>query len=346
MTEQSNWQELRTGKLNWTSFRTRARIIRAIRRFFESEDFMEVEPPLLTPYPTLDSHIQSMKTCFHKDQGNAYSLFLHTSPEHAMKKLLAGGAERIFYLGKVFRDQELTPFHNPEFTLLEWYRTDATYKNMMEDAENLICRVIRECLPSGELTYQNQKIDLILPWERRTLQDLFQQETGIDLKKSLSAEILRRSAVNHGIHIQKNDNWETIFFKIFLERIEPKLGRTKPLFVMDYPLQMGLMAKKKEENPDFVERIELYMGGLELANGYSELTDPDEQQVRFLEEQKKKEEKESIPYETDNELLSALRMGLPPCAGMALGIDRLVMLLTNEINIQHVVLFPAHQWRK
>ncbi len=321
----------------------RARMIQTIRQFFESEDFLEVDPPLLTSYPTLDSHIHPMKTCFHNDQGNVYPLFLHASPEHAMKKLLAGGIGRIFFLGKVFRDQELTPFHNPEFTLLEWYRTDATYEKIIEDTENLICRVVRDCFSAEELIYQNQKIDLTLPWERRSLQDLFQREVGIDLKKSLSIEGMRRSATDCGIHIQKNDDWETMFFKIFLEKIEPNLGRTKPLFVTDYPSQMGLMAKRKKEDPDYVERVELYMDGLELANGYSELTDPSEQQTRFLKDQKKKG-KESIHYDIDDELLFALRMGLPPCAGMALGIDRLVMLMTNQTDIQQVILFPAHQW--
>ncbi len=345
MAKQSNWQKLRNGKLSWTLFRKRAQIIQSIRLFFKSEDFLEVEPPLLTPYPTLDNHIHPMKTCFHEDQENAHPLFLHTSPEHAMKKLLAGGAERIFYLGKVFRDRELTPFHNPEFTLLEWYRTDATYEKIIEDTENLICRVIRDCFSTEELIYQNQKIDLTLPWERRTIQELFQQETGIDLKESTSIEGMRKSAANCGIHIQKNDDWETIFFKIYLEKIESKLGRTNPLFIMDYPLQMGLMAKRKEEDLDVVERVELYIGGLELANGYSELTDPSEQQIRFLKDLKKKGKK-SIHYSIDNELLFALRMGLPNCAGMALGIDRLVMLMTNQTDIQQVILFPAHQWRE
>ena len=149
---------------------------------------------------------------------------------------------------------------------------------------------------------------------------------------------------NQSIRIGEKDDWVTIFFRIFLEKIEPKLGRTKPLFVMDYPAQMGMMAKRKESDPDWVERVELYIGGLELANGYSELTDPDEQQARFKEEQKLKKAEGQTDYPIDHELLSALRMGISPSAGMALGVDRLVMLMTDQTNIQNVILFPMHPW--
>ncbi len=343
-TQKSNWQKLKSGEIDWTLSHHRAGIIRSIRHFFESRDFLEVNAPLLTPYPTLDSNIHSMETRFCEEKGKSHRLFLHTSPEHAMKKLLAGGAERIFFLGKVFRDRELTRLHNPEFTMLEWYRANATYNDIMQDTENLIHCIAQEHIQSNELVYQGLKIDLTLPWERTTLQTLFEREAGIDLKKSLSIEKLKKSASDHGIHVQKKEDWETIFFRIFLEKIEPKCGRSKPLFVMDYPAQMGLMAKRKEGEVDWVERVELYITGLEIANGYSELTDPDEQRTRFQQEQKMKANAGYSNYRIDDELLSALQLGMPPSAGMALGVDRLVMLLTNETDIQNVLLFPVCQW--
>ncbi|MCJ7812457.1 hypothetical protein MUP95_03950, partial [bacterium] len=200
-TRKSNWQKLKSGEINWALYHQRARILRTIRRFFESHDFLEVDTPILTPYPTLDSNIHSMETCFRQNQGKSHRLFLHTSPEHAMKKLLAAGAERIFSLGKVFRDRELTQLHNPEFTMLEWYRANATYNDIMRDTENVICRIAHEHVQANELIYQGQKIDLTLPWERITIQALFEREVAIDLKKSQSVENLRKSASDHGIYI-------------------------------------------------------------------------------------------------------------------------------------------------
>ena len=339
-----NWQKLRSQEMDWSVFHLRSRIIQAVRSFFISHSYLEVDPPYLTPYPTLDSNIHSMETRFNDEAGNGHPLFLHTSPEHAMKKLLAAGADRIFFLGKVFRDRERTLLHNPEFSMVEWYRTEATYRDIQNDAQELICTIAREVLSTQHLLYQGKKIDLTPPWDSINLSDLFDQKIGIDIKEAQTLESLKEAAASCNIRFQPDDDWDTLFFRLFLEKIEPELGHPTPSFVLDYPLRMGLMAKRKEDNPEWVERVELYIAGLELANGYSELLDTEEQKRRFEEEQKKKMTELHKLYPVDTELLSALETGIPPSAGMALGVDRLVMLFTDKKDIQDVLLFPLHQW--
>jgi len=261
-----------------------------------------------------------------------------------MKKLLAAGAERIFYLGKVFRDRELTRFHNPEFTMLEWYRTRATYEDIQKDTEQLVNYISQEIFSKGHIDFQNDKIDLTPPWKRLTLNELFKHHLGIELDKNWDIAELRRAANTCNIHFEPDDAWDILFFRIFLEKIEPHLGFPRPTFVLDYPLKMGLMAKRKKDNPEWVERVELYIGGMELANGYSELLDADEQRKRFEQEQFKKNADNDLHYPIDEELISALDMAIPPSSGIALGVDRLIMLFTNKTDIRDVLLFPVHQW--
>jgi len=340
----SNWRKLHDQELDWTLFKIRAQIIQTIRTFFQSNDFLEVEAPLLTPYPTLDSNIHSIETTLCSNTGKKQSLYLHTSPEHSMKKLLAAGAERIFYLGKVFRDRELTRFHNPEFTMLEWYRTRATYEDIQKDTEQLVYYISQETFSKDHIDFQNDKIDLTPPWKRLTLNELFKHHLGIELDKNWDIAELRRVANTCNIHFEPDDAWDILFFRIFLEKIEPHLGFPRPTFVLDYPLQMGLMAKRKKDNPELVERVELYIGGMELANGYSELLDADEQRKRFEQEQFKKNADNDLHYPIDEELISALDMAIPPSSGIALGVDRLIMLFTNNTDIRDVLLFPVHQW--
>lgn len=341
--QKPNWQKLRDYEMDWSVFYLKAKIIKAIRSFFESQEFLEIDAPILTPYPTLDSHIHNMETVFHQENGSFLPFFLHTSPEHAMKKLLAAGTERIFFLGKVFRNREITRLHNPEFTMVEWYRANATYRDIQKDTEDLICFVAEKVFSKQDLIYQGEKIGLTSPWKRITLSDLFKREAGIDLENSNTIESLKKAASSCGIQFQPDDDWETLFFRIFLDRIEARLGFPKPIFIVDYPLSLALMARKKEDNPQWVERVELYIAGMELANGYSELTDPEEQKQRFEEEQKRKYEEDNKYYPVDKDLLSALEWGIPPSAGVALGVDRLVMLFTDKNDIQDVLLFPFRQ---
>ena len=341
--EKPNWQRLRDGEMDWSVFRRRSEILKTIRSFFEAHDFLEVESPIATPFPTLDSNIHSMETRWTEESGKRHSLFLHTSPEHAMKKLLAAGAERIFYLGKVFRDRELTRLHNPEFTMLEWYRTDATYEDIRKNTEELVYHIYRELFSDDSLNYQGRRIDLRPPWDRITLNDLFLREVGFPLEENMTLDALSKSSDAIGIHRQSGDDWETLFFRVFLEKIERRLGFPKPVFVSDYPKCMGLMAKTKKDNPDWTERTELYIAGIEMANGYSELLNADEQRERFRNDLEKKKAEGYDNYIIDEELLDALKSGIPPSAGIALGVDRLVMLFLDKTDIRDVLLFPMEQ---
>ena len=339
-----NWKRLKQGDLDWSVFSARMRVLQAVREFFVQRNFLEIEAPLMTPYPTLDANILSVPARYDDGLGRQGTLFLHSSPEHAMKKLLAAGAERIVSIGKVFRDAEQTRLHNGEFTMVEWYRSNSDYHEIMADTEALIRHVASALGRQTFLTFQERLIDLSSPWRRRTVRDLFLCHVGIDLEQAWEVEALRSAAKAHGIHTEEDDDWETLYFRLFLEKIEPYLGLGAPEFVVDYPSCMGLMAKKKKDAPLWVERAELYMGGLELSNGYSELVDPDEQLERFKADQAIKKRQTGIAYPIDNELIEALREGVPPSAGMALGLDRLIMLLLDKSHITDVLLFPIHQF--
>jgi len=261
-----------------------------------------------------------------------------------MKKLLAAGAEKIYYLGKVFRDGELTPLHNPEFTLAEWYRTHSDYRHIQEDTENLIRHVATALRPDDRRIDADGSPDLSGPWPRITLRRLFLERAGKDLAELMDFESIGNTARALSVSVNGGDDWESLFFKIYLERIEPGLGLHRPVFIEDYPACLGLMAREKAGDPGWVERTELYIGGLELANGYSELTDPAEQRARFLSDQHRKQ-RNGKDCPVDGELIEALESGLPPCAGMALGVDRLIMILRHETHIEDILPFPMNQMK-
>lgn len=340
----SNWKKLSQNELDWKIFRTRHALLQAIRSFFLNKGYLEIDAPLLTPFPTLDPNIRSIPVQVTLENEKSLSLFLHTSPEHAIKKLLAAGAPNCFFLGKVFRNGERTGLHNPEFTLLEWYTKGATLNDLINETEHLVYEMIRQFCSKPILEYQGQVIDFILPWPRVTIQELFLQKLGIPFDPQIDLEGLKTLASQLGIYFSPNDNWDTLFFRIYLEKIEPGLGFPKPVFLTEYPLELGLMAKRNEKNPYVVDRAELYIAGIELANGYCELTDPEELEARFKSEQNKKTKEFGGHWPIDEELLDALRQGFPPCAGMALGFDRLLMLLTNAQSIRDVLWFPMHEW--
>ncbi|MBN2415850.1 EF-P lysine aminoacylase GenX [bacterium] len=332
------------GGFNWPVLEKRALILRYIRDFFRSRGYLEVEAPLLTPFPTLDANITSFLTAWHDGRGERSPLFLHTSPEHSMKKMLAAGAGDIVFLGKVFRNEESSPLHNAEFTMLEWYRRNADYRDIMEETEALIMFIARKLAEGDSITYQGLHIDLSPPWKRITVRDLFLQYVGIDLFEKHSRQDMINAVNAHKLHHQSDDSWETLFFRLYLSKIEPFIGLTKPLFITDYPLSMGMMAKAGAERPEWAERAELYIGGMELANGYSELLDSGEQQRRFENDRRIKKKQTGRTLPIDTELLAALCRDLPPCAGMALGVDRLVMLFTGCASVDEVMLFPLSRY--
>jgi elongation factor P--(R)-beta-lysine ligase len=291
------------------ALRLRARMIDAIRRFFLMADFLEVETPLRVPAPAPESHIDAVVSG---------EWFLNTSPELCMKRLLAADYPRIFQVCKCFRAGERGDRHLPEFTILEWYRRGADYRTLMGDCEALISCVARDLGFGGFIFRQGREIRLEGPWERITVREAFTRYT-----TTTADEALRTDR----------------FDEVLAGEIEPHLGKDRPVFLYDYPLELGALARAKEGDPGIAERFELYLAGLELANAFSELTDAREQRRRFEKASRERRRNGRLPYPMPERFLSALPQ-MPPSAGIALGVDRLAMLFADKLRIEDVVAFP------
>jgi elongation factor P--(R)-beta-lysine ligase len=317
--------------------RARSTLYTALRAHFEAAGFAEVETPLLVPAPGMEPHIQAFEADFvpETERGRARTLYLHTSPEYAMKRLLAAGAGPIFQLCKVFRNGEVSRTHNPEFTLLEFYRPHADYHAIMADLE--------AALAQAERATSQAELFGRVPYERLTVRDAVLRETGVDLRRCLDASALRAELARLGLRYDPQDSFDDLFFRLFLERVEPKLGLERPTFLLEYPASMAALARLKPGDPSVAERFELYASGLELANGFSELVDPVEQRARLLEEQALRRRLGRSIYPLDERFLGALAR-MPPSAGVAVGVDRVLMLLTGAQRIEEVLLFPAHEF--
>ena len=289
--------------MNLANIQTRSRVLRAVRDFFYSENFTEVETPVRIPAPALETHIDA------PDSGRAW---LRTSPELHMKRLMAAGCTRLFQIGPCFRTGECGSRHNPEFTLLEWYRAGADYTDILRDTEAIFSRVFQTIAGSETFTYRGRRIDLTRPWHCLTVRDAFRAWA----------------------HWDPVADWDPDRFDFDLvSKVEPALPQDKPCVLTDYPAPAAALARLKPHDPDVAERWEVYVGGLELANAYSELCDPAAQRARFLEAAEARRRLGKEVYPLDEPFLAALEQGLPPCGGIALGIDRLVMLAcdTKEI---------------
>lgn len=339
-----SWQRLRDPKLQHKLYQ-KSRIIQLIREFFIKQNFFEAETPILVKVPGQEPYLNPLKTELRDEKGRIFKAYLITSPEYAHKKFLAAGFRKTFEITKAFRSGE--PWgetHNPEFTILEWYRANADYKKIMKDTERLIIFLYQKLFPNEELilNYQNLRIDLSRPWPRISLKKAWEKFTKTKFPKRFSRQNFAHLCFKKGYPVTKNDNLDDLFFKIFLTEVEPNLPKERPVFLYDYPVFLGALAKRKKKDPNFVERFELYIGGLEIANAFSELNDPEEQKKRFLAEQKlrKRLNKEVFPFDLD--FLDALRF-LPKAAGIALGVDRLAMLFTNSSSINEVIAFPAKE---
>jgi lysyl-tRNA synthetase class 2 len=326
---------------------TRGRVLQAVRDFFGHAGFVEVDTPALQVSPGLEPHLKAFATVLHDpNDGAARPLYLHTSPEFAMKKLLAGGLPRIWQLAHVFRDGERSATHHPEFAMLEWYRAGAGYDDLMADCEALLRRV-QAAAGVAALTWKGHSADASRPWQRLSVGEAFAHYAGIDLLATTpspaqpDAALLAAAAAKAGIAPHPGDDWETLFFRIFLERIEPYLGIAAPTILYDYPLALAALSRPKPDDPRLCERFELYVCGLELANAFGELTDPAEQRRRFLADQAKKQALYGETYPIDEDFLTALAHGLPDCAGIALGFDRLIMLATGARHIEDVLWAPV-----
>jgi len=290
----------------------RAQILQGIRQFFIEESYLEVETPQRIPAPAPESHIDAIPSD---------TWFLHTSPELCMKRMMAAGFDKIFQICRCWRERERGSLHLPEFTLLEWYRTGADYHSLMEECEELM-RFVATFISLGQKTYfRGQEIDLSGSWERISVKEAFRCYS-----KTSMAEAME----------------ENLFDEIMVQEIEPNLGVVKPTFIYDYPSQRGALARLKKEDPSVAERFELYMGGLELANGFSELVDSEEQRRRFHMENENRQSFGKRIYSIPDKFLAELD-NMPPSAGIALGVDRLVMVFLDVETIDEVVAFTPEE---
>ena len=323
----------------------RSTALRAVRRYFEAEGFAEVDTPALQISPGLEPHLRAFATTLDEPGASRRSFFLHTSPEFAMKKLLAAGVPKLFQLAHTFRNGERGATHHPEFSLLEWYRAGATYQTLMTDCERLLTTVL-EAVGEPRYAWRGQTADPRRPWHRETVASVFADRCGIDILATAPdpeqprLDLLAVAARPLGIAPHPGDEWDDLFFRIFLERIEPTLGIGAPTILADYPIAMAALARAKPDDPRVAERFEVYVGGLELANGFSELTDPIEQRRRFERDCTRKQSRYGEAYPIDEDFLAALA-AMPPSAGIALGFDRLVMLASGAARIDDVLWAPV-----
>ena len=303
-----NWPLARRKK----ALQQRARILQGIRQFFIEEGYLEVETPHRIPTPAPESHIEAIASD---------TWFLHTSPELCMKRLMAAGYDKIFQICRCWRERERGSLHLPEFTLLEWYQIGGDYRSLMEECEDLIRSVARTIGVGQKIVFRGREIGLSEPWERISVKEAFRCYARTSVPKSLEKDL---------------------FDEIMVQDIEPNLGVERPTFIYDYPAERGALARLKKEDPTVAERFELYMGGLELANGFSELVDSEEQKKRFQAENENRQSNGKPIYSMPDKFLAELD-DMPPSAGSALGVDRLVMVFLDSETIDDVVAFTPEE---
>ena len=320
----------------------RSRIVAALRTWFAGRDFVEIETGTLRISPGNETHLHAFSTALVTTDGRTAPLYLRTSPEFACKKLLAAGERRIVEFAKVFRNRERTPLHHPEFTLLEWYRAGEPYGVPMDDCVAILREAARAAAV-GQFTYRGRSSDPFAAPERLTVAEAFARFAGIDLLATLKSdaadrEHFARAAQTAGIRIADDDRWADIFSRVLVERIEPNLGIGRATILDQYPAVLSALAKPARD-PRVAERFELYVCGIELANGFSELTDAAEQRRRLEQEMAEKERRYGEHYPLDEDFLAAL-VQMPEASGVALGLDRLVMLATGAPRIDQVLWTP------
>ena len=316
------------------TFILRSKIISTIRSFLNDRGFLEVDTPLLN---TIPGGAAARPFITHHNTLDI-DLYLRISPELYLKRLIVGGLEKVYEMGRMFRNEGMSVKHNPEFTLLELYEAFTDYKGMMELTENLITHVAKEVLGTTEIEYQEQKIDLSIPWTRMTMTDAVKKYAGVDFD-SLSYDEAVSLAREKGIELSGNISKGEILNMFFEKFAEANL--IQPTFIMDYPVEVSPLTKRKPDKPELTERFELFITGREMANAYSELNDPIDQKERFLAQVKKREQGDEEANMMDEDYITSLEHGLPPTGGLGIGIDRLIMLLTDSYSIRDVLLFPT-----
>lgn len=312
-------------------------ITRAVREWFWQQGFTEVETPLILRLPGQEPYLSPMSVSVHNERGETFTGFLHTSPEYTLKKMIAAGYQKIFALGKVFRDQEsFGGTHNPEFTMIEWYRAGKDYTALIDDVEHLFDYLL------GEKAGLQLEADKDWRFQRFHMRELWQKFVGVNLDEYLDQASMHALCVARGFTPSTDEAYEDLFYRIFLNEIEPKLAGLGVVAIHHYPLPMAALSRPSAIEPGYAERVEIYVDGIELANGFSELTDGREQQARLEAEQQLRAKLGKTTFAIDPEFIDAVN-AMPPTAGIALGIDRLVMALVGCQNINSVLVLPASE---
>lgn len=318
------------------TLRKRSLIVQKIRQYLTAQGFLEVETPMLHPQAggaTARPFITHHNTL-------DMEMYLRIAPELYLKRLMVGGlSEKVFEINRSFRNEGLSPKHNPEFTMLELYQAYVDYNEMMALTENMVSTIAQEVLGTMKIKYGEHEIDLTPPWDRKTMLGAIKEYTGIDFNAFYTAKEAAEKAEGMGIEVEDTDNWGQILDKIFEEKVEPHL--IQPIHIIDYPRDISPLAKVHRDNDRLTERFETRVNGWEIANAFSELTDPIDQRNRFEAQARAKAQGDDEACDIDEDYINALEYGLPPTGGMGMGIDRLTMLLTNSQTIREVIAFPT-----
>jgi lysyl-tRNA synthetase class 2 len=317
-----------------------ARLLMRVRDFFDRRDFIEVTTPTLVAAPDPALHVEHFCSELHLPGREALTLYLSTSPEFQMKRMLSAGCERIYQIAHFFRNGEITSLHNPEFVGLEWYQVGASVEDVMDQTEELVREVAASVVGEQMIRRSGVTIDIHQPFQRMSVEQALRELALVEVPADWNEGGLREALHRAGLRTATDDSFDDLVNRALIERVEPKLIERGPVFLYDYPAPMAALARLRPERPEVAERFELYLGGLELCNGYGELTDARQQRARLVEqiEMRVRCGKPRLPL--DEAFLSALERGLPACSGNALGLDRLAMLLLGKERIEQVQAFP------
>jgi lysyl-tRNA synthetase class 2 len=317
------------------TFLKRSRIIKAIRSFMDARGFLEVDTPLLN---TIPGGAAARPFVTHHNTLDI-DLFLRISPELYLKRLIVGGLERVYEMGRMFRNEGISIKHNPEFSMMEIYQAYTDYNGMMDLTERLFAAVALEVLGTTKIAYQGHELELAPPWPRITMTEAVKRYAGVDFDAIRSNEEAKRVAAEHGLTLKHEETKGEIMNLFFEHFAEERL--IQPTFVCDYPVELSPLTKRKPGRPDLVERFEAFTVIGEMGNAYTELNDPDDQRARFEDQARKRAGGDEEAFMNDDDFVTALEYGMPPTGGLGIGIDRLVMLLTDSYSIRDVLLFPT-----
>ena len=316
------------------TFKIRSKIISAIREYLDGLNYIEVETPTLN---TIVGGASARPFVTHHNALDI-NMFLRIAPELYLKRLIVGGFEKVYELGRMFRNEGMSVKHNPEFTMMELYCAYSDYNDMMRLTENIYSAVIEKIGGNYDIKYGEYQINLKPPYQKLTMAEAVKKYVGLDFN-ALDEKAAAKACKDAGIHIEKNETWGNMLYKVFDEKVEKEL--IQPTFILDYPIEVSPLAKKKKADKRLTERFEFFIGAREMGNAYSELNDPIDQKERFSAQVKLRESGDEEAQMMDDDFVTALEYGMPPTGGLGLGLDRLIMLLTDSFSIRDVILFPT-----